>query len=250
MNEQNVECTHGEIAGTRAGCHSHRQGRPGLFFALATIGTGLVFLLEHLGMLGGYAAWQLWPLYLVLAGLMRLVSGVYVHSGRWIFGLVLLGAGGVALAHTTGVAGASWPLIWPASLVVLGVILIGVVVFRVRRPPKRFERSSEGYQRVVLSGRQETCADQEFTEARLEAVLGSYELDLRNARIVGGEAHIYARVVMGGIVLRVSPSWCVRVIGNPVMGSVESKLCSSGEASGPLLLVHADVVMGSIELKN
>jgi hypothetical protein len=104
-------------------CGQRHDGlRCGLFFGGALVVAGVLFLLQHLGMLGGYTAWQFWPLLLVVAGISNLVRRRTI--GGFVWGGLLIGGGGLALAHSLSLVALPWGVIWPIGLVLLGLSLI------------------------------------------------------------------------------------------------------------------------------
>jgi predicted membrane protein len=83
--------------------------------------------------------------------------------------------------------------------------------------------------------------------------MGGCELDLREARMKGGEAVLRARAVMGGIEIRVPEDWSVVVKGTPVMGAFEDST-RAGRSIPPeaaqRLIVEGAVFMGGVEIKH
>ena len=81
------------------------------------------------------------------------------------------------------------------------------------------------------------------------AIMGGYELNLRDADMEGSEMHVDVTAIMGGVEMTVPTTWTVVMQGIPLMGGFENKTAPQGEARKKLF-VHATVIMGGIEFKN
>lgn len=235
-------------------CRRHHRGgaRPGIFFALALVAAGTVFLLDHLGHLGGFTSWQFWPLLLVLLGLSHQVGRAGLGSRIW--GVLLIAGGGLALVHTLGLAAVRWDLIWPVGLVVLGAVVI-FGIFAARRRRKQLAASPVHGSAIgvaVMASRQDRWGDQEFDGGEIKAVMGELEMDLSDAVMKGDEARLRVKVVMGEVRLRVPREWQVLVEGSPTLGEVKDRTRPfPGEAElRPRLVLECDVVMGSLEVSD
>jgi hypothetical protein len=106
---------------------------------------------------------------------------------------------------------------------------------------------------VVLGSREEMMDSQEFEGGDIRCVMGGFNLDMRDAKIMGEEAHLQVRAVMGGIELYVPDHWAIVIRGNPMMGAFENKTRqrpAAKEPDAPRLVVEGSVVMGGVEIKN
>jgi len=245
--------SHAMVCGQRHDRRHHRSGaRHGIVFAITLVSAGVLFLLEHLGQLGGYHAWQFWPAALIVLGISNEVGRVGVGSRIW--GLLLIAGGALGLTHTLGLADVRWDLIWPVGLVALGgAVLFGVLAAR-RHKRMRSKTGEQVSERgvAVMSERKEYWEDQEFDGGAIKAVMGTLDLDLAYARMKGDEAKLMAKVVMGEIKLRVPRDWQIHVEGNPMLGEVKdlTRGGSRGDETRPRLVLDCDVVMGSVEIKD
>lgn len=106
-----------------------RRRSPGATAGIILIVLGMVFLAGQF--LPGFAWWSLWPLVIVIAGVVQIVTpgkegwGV----GRVFDGLVTVTFGFVALAVTTGIVGFGvvWQImaLWPVLLIAIGFDILG-----------------------------------------------------------------------------------------------------------------------------
>ena len=78
-----------------------RPSGGGLFFGGLLVLAGSALLLSHLDLLGGYSAWDFWPLILVLVGIGNLVRS-RSGAGR-VWGVLLMGGGTLAQLHVLAV---------------------------------------------------------------------------------------------------------------------------------------------------
>jgi predicted membrane protein len=227
-----------------------------VFFGIALVLFGALFLLDHLNMLSGYTAWQFWPLMFVLAGVLHLLG--VGPTARRPFGLLLTGIGGVLLAHTLGFIDIHWGLIWPAAIIAVGVYLVFAVATRRWRPPKGGAGGTGGGSgdrvdgHVIMGDTEEQNDSQKFEGGEASAVMGSYELDLSRAEIAGEEADLYAKAVLGSVEVRVPERWRISVKGNPILGAVEDKTRMDPDPpeNRKTLNVHSTAVLGSVEIRN
>ncbi|MBW2276339.1 MAG: hypothetical protein JRF63_02540 [Deltaproteobacteria bacterium] len=249
-------------------CQTNQQRPDGLRAGL-TIGGGLIimgsgFLLNRLGLLGELAAWQVWPAFLVWMGLLKIIVGRSVQHA--IEGVIVIGVGAVAGAHYLGYIHLEWGVIWPVLLIIGGLfIFMGAVRSTRRRSKKRRSPSTGGESEtvsssssfvdgdVVLGSREERIDSEEFEGGEIRCVMGGFNLDLRDARIKGAEAHLQVRAVMGGIELYVPDDWSIVIKGSPMLGAFEDKTRQRRAAEGaeaPRLIIEGSVVMGGVEIRN
>ena len=82
------------------------------------------------------------------------------------------------------------------------------------------------------------------SEMDVTAILGSQELDFREARFPRKTVRIKAFTFMGSIELKLPRGVQISTSGIPILGSIENKVES--DASGPRIEVEGFVVLGSI----
>lgn len=225
--------------------------RAGLFVGGILILTGIAFLLSQLDMLGGLNPWQLWPVILIFLGVVKLF-GPSGHHGL-VEALILIAVGVLFELYYLGIVDLQWRMIWPIGLIAAGSLVFWATLHRLRRPPLRVRSESylDGF--VVLGGREETVATQEFEGGDLFCVMGGFELDFREARMKEDKAVLNVRVIMGGIEMRVPEDWSVIVRGTPIMGGFENKtrrMTGHEETGGQQLIIEGTVIMGGIEIRN
>ncbi|MDJ0954754.1 MAG: hypothetical protein QNJ81_13845 [Acidimicrobiia bacterium] len=118
-----------------------------------------------------------------------------------------------------------------------------------RRIPAFGDEDDDSFSIVAtMEGRQFRSEAASLTTAEVTAFAAGVELDLTGATIERS-ALLDLRVVMGGVDVIVPSSWRVEVAGRSVMGGVGNLTApDAGWGNAPLLVVHADVIMGGVEI--
>jgi predicted membrane protein len=101
----------------------------------------------------------------------------------------------------------------------------------------------------VFSGTVRKVESQSFRGGKAEVVFGSAEIDLRGARLAGGQATLALSAVLGSIIVFVPRSWQVVIQGSPVLGSIESHKGAAEGTPTATLNIQGSAVLGSIEIK-
>lgn len=84
---------------------------------------------------------------------------------------------------------------------------------------------------------------------RVVAIMGSVELDLRQAELPPGVTEITAFVLMGGLEIRVAPGVRLETDGVAIMGGFEDRVHDPGvaPADAPVVRVTGIAIMGGVE---
>ncbi len=248
-----------------------------LVFGVVVIVLGVLFTLDSVGLLdaGRFLRW--WPLVPILYGVARLTG--FNCRQNTLAGAIFTVAGALFLLHDFDVVSFDpWSLFWP-------FVLLGIGFSMVRGSMRRQRLHEPGASRgtgpaggpggafasamglgpassgtgaadatlntfVMWSGLERKVASQEFRGGDVTAVMGGAEIDLRQARLAGGEAVIEVLVLWGGVDLFVPADWRVTVEAMPFMGGIEdSTRLVAGDARGHLV-VKGLVMMGGVEVKN
>jgi hypothetical protein len=101
-----------------------------------------------------------------------------------------------------------------------------------------------------MSGIERKNSSQDFRGGDATAVMGGCDIDLRGARIQGGQAIVDTFALWGGVGLKVPEDWRVSGEVIPLMGGFEDKTKPpAGEAKGHLI-VRGIAIMGGVEVTN
>jgi predicted membrane protein len=262
---------------------------PQLIVGLLIIFVGVVFTLDELGIAPAINYLRYWPLALVLIGVLKMLqardgggafagllftlAGVWLQAEElgiihvriwqvWPLGLVLFGGYLVWQGLTrrdqrpasgSDVAiGASDAL--PGSWSVDPVPVPADTSARAAKPARPAEvagRSTDATMSgvAILGGVSRGNNSRAFRGADLLAIMGGYELDLRQAAI-HGDAVIDLFVMWGGIEIRVPEDWSVSSKIVPVMAGVDDKTRPPQGSREHRLELRGFALMGGVEIKN
>lgn len=178
---------------------------------------GVGFQLSNLN-LWQWNVGQLWPLFIVLAGLLllsgRLGRRERRHRRRHRAIVEMRDApGGSGSAAATG-PGGSW--------------------------------------RAVFANVEERVAAPDFRGGAAESIFGNIELDLRDATLAEGLARLEVNVTFGGLRLRVPPAWRVNLheVHTTFGSAQQSRAEPAPEAAAGELTVAGRVTFGGLEVSN
>jgi hypothetical protein len=237
---------------------------PRLVFGLTVMVLGLLLTLDNLGVIEARNYLRFWPVVLIAMGLSRFLQPPEVCPRGPA--LVWIGVGALFLLNTLGVVRIRQ--LWPLVLLLLG----GSMVWRALTAPSRPRRevvatvvTTAGLDRgepapavtsdpyittfALMGGVTRGSNSQDFRGGEAVAVMGGCEIDLRKARIQGGEAVIDTFALWGGIEIYVPEDWEVVNKGTAVMGGFEDKSRRPAEPKGRLV-VTGFALMGGVEIEN
>lgn len=236
------------------GTSEHSSLNPRLILGALLAVAGTVVLLERSGLLqpGFAASW--WPTGLAGVGFLQLVFADNRPARVLGLFLALLGAAlllanldpGLLDYHTI------WGVAGPVGLIGAGGYLVYRAIF-----PASHREADDVSVLAVLSGQEQKLGSRAFRGGQLTAVMGGFELDLRDADIAPGEeAVLDVLTLMGGGVVRVPKEWSVENRITPCLGGVSVKLDAPERqdylAAGPDKRLRIDglALMGGIEIRN
>ena len=234
------------------GSYAHRQ-LSRLVVGAFIIAVGVFALLDNLNLFDARLVQPFWPLVFVAIGGLRLArlwdTRAAVLSLVWIAVGLAMTANNLGLIHFHV---RDW---WPVLLIAGGLSVIlrgfGSRGARGARSDCRGERLEHGSRieaSAVMSGIVLRNDSQEFQGGEIEAIMGSIEIDLRQASIVG-EARLHLSIVMGGVEIKVPRDWSISVNGTPTLGGIEDKTIPP-MVPGKRLVIDGSVVMGGVEIVN
>jgi predicted membrane protein len=230
------------------------HGVPGMVWGGVLILVGLAFLLDHLGIVNVERLWRFWPMILVFAGVINILS-----RERRFWGMLLLLAGGFLQLNQLGIAHFGWGDFWPLVLIAAGLLIMWGSIGARKNP--RVLSSAGGDPRttlneaVVFGGLERRMTSQDFQGGYVTAIFGGIELDLTEANMVASEATLAITAIFGGVEVRVPPTWQVAFRGAPIFGGVEDKT-RTARADDPAnpnpktLVITGAVIFGGLEIKN
>ena len=228
---------------------SDNKNQSRIFWGLLLIvGGALLFFAQMDWWSFGRMVGRFWPVIFILLGISMLVSNNFKNVGSGIF-FILFGT--FFLLVKWDVLHDVSRYIWPLAIIAAGLwILLRPAV---RRDKKKIPELSGDDLAInqVFSGTVRKIESQSFRGGTAEVVFGSAEIDLRNAKLAGGQATLALSAVFGGIEVLVPRDWEVVLEGSPVLGSIESRKAALSETGKTgTLNVKGSAVFGSIEIKD
>lgn len=251
---------------------------PRVVAGFVLIALGILFTLDSFGLVDAGSIGDYWPLFLVVPGFVSFVWPRKNADRFW--GAVLMGVGTLLLLRNLDIIWIRFRHIWPAVLVAFGIYLIWRAL-EARRSPDGdpggaigqrahdgaiagFEGTRElreppvtGGDRLeefaMFGGGDRMIRSQAFRGGTVTAIMGGFDIDLREADIAGDAARIEVFVMMGGIDLKVPENWTVVLDVTPFMGGADYRPGSRrAPADKPpkVLTVSGFVFMGGVDVKH
>lgn len=238
-----------------------------IIVGLIIVAVGVFLLLERLDVEIGFNPLDFWPLIIAAIGLSKLVQPRC--SGDIFWGIVLVGIGTLFQLNNLGYINFWFDDLWPIMIIILGFYILRGSVFRSHGKGRyhvhcktgdndgtvMFSERKQDYSSdhvnvsTVMGGVEYIITSKQFKGGKASAVMGSVELDFRDAALGADEVVLVADSVMGSVEMRVPREWEVVVQGTPFMGAMEDKTVTPPNG-GKKFIVKGSVVMGSIEVKN
>jgi len=221
--------------------------------ALVLIVIGALFLLDNLHLVYFHDVARYWPVVLIAVGLVKLVDSAR-QTGR-VWGGITLGLGALLLAQSLGYLDVNvWDL-WPVLLIGAGIaMLVGKL-----GPHEHFKKAGKNVtagslnESAVFGGGKRNITTPDFQGGEISAVFGGFELDLRNAAILGESATLEINAVFGGVELRVPEHWHVELRGTGVFGAFSDETRHPSPAEFPVIkrfILTGSAVFGGVVVKN
>ncbi|MBN2085671.1 MAG: hypothetical protein JW748_10660 [Anaerolineales bacterium] len=211
---------------------------------LLVVGAGL--LADQLYPALEFGQWlgKLWPLAVILLGLIVLLT----RSSTWMGGIIILVFGGFLQLVALGVMGEDvWGLLFPALLILAGVL----VIFRLGRPSVSAGQSADALDHfVIFSGLEIRPRIGKFRGGSVTAVFGGSDIDLRDSILAPEGARLELTAAFGGIDLIIPPDWRLDIDGIPLFGGWSNNTVPSSSTEGPVLTVRCLAMFGGIDIKN
>jgi hypothetical protein len=205
--------------------------------------------LDRFGLINIDNLWNLWPLFFVIPGAIKLISARSSSDRIWGGFLVLLGS--VLILHEYHRFPYGWNYLWPLFLVVAGLLLMWQA-YQNKRDGVSFSGEDDVRVFSVFGGSDQHINSQHFRGGQLLAVFGGYQLDLTQAEIEGAQAVLDATSVFGGGEIHVPRHWNVAIRGIGIFGGYgdETGKIPADPGKPPKTLVVKGVAMfGGVTVK-
>lgn len=142
-----------------------------------------------------------------------------------------------------------WKLFLPVILIIIGVSII----FKDRRVTmikQATPNTTDGkvpYYSAFFAGATPNCVNQEFEGAKVTAMFGGIDLNLRNA-IILKDCVIDCTAILGGVDIFMPPNVKVIFNSNPILGGCENKFISSTDVNAPIVTINSTCILGGIDI--
>lgn len=238
---------------------------PRLVFGLAVMGVGALLTLDNLGVLDARPFLRFWPVALIGIGVAKLAQPR--EAGQRTSGFIWLSLGVAFLLSSLGLI--ALDQLWPLALLVVGASMVFRAVAkrpgpsraaRVRRalvesggpggdaaPSKAPDSVIRSF--AVMGGVSRGTNSEDFQGGEAVAIMGGCEIDLRKARMRGGDAVMDTLAIWGGIDIYVPEDWEVVNKGFALMGGFGDQTKRPTEPRGRLVVTGL-AIMGGVEISN
>jgi predicted membrane protein len=246
----------------RARHHWHDSFQQGIIWGAVICAIGVILLLDHMGIVSADRLWRFWPLLIIFAGVVNLVS----QAGRRAWGGLLIVVGTLFQLDSLGMIRFHWGDLWPLAIIAAGVMMIwGSIESRKVRDKVRDSVSAAGGDpstvnamnaTAVFGGIERRISVRDFRGGRVSAVFGGIELDFRDADIDGNEAVLEVNAIFGGAEIRVPDNWKVEQRGQTLFGGYTDTTrlsAAAADANAPskkTLLITGSILFGGVEVTN
>ena len=230
--------------------------RSRVVFGAFIIVVGLFALLDNLHLFDSHLVQPFWPLIFVALGALKLAQAR--RGNHLIVGGALVALGAGMTMQNLGLIHFEWRQLWPVALILVGLNVISksfhvrgeaaLLAARRGQHDERFEHGSRIDASATMSGIVLKNDSQDFTGGEINAVMGSVEIDLRQAAIAT-EAVLHLSIIMGGVEIKVPRDWSISVNGSPMLGGIEDKTVPP-MTPGKRLVIEGSVIMGGVEISN
>ena len=244
---------------------SSQRGSARIIFGLVVILVGVLALLDKMGLFELRLLASLWPLALVVAGVLQLVQRRQDPSSgsSRLLSLGLIVVGSLMTLSKLGYIHFQLRDWWPALLIGVGLL----VVLRGMRPgADEASRGMAADGMLGLAGAPQKNRDallratgalsghvirndsQAFRGGEVDAFMAGVEIDLRQASIET-DAVLNVFAMWGGITIKVPLDWSVQVNAVALMGGVDDKTVPPMNP-GKRLRIEGYAIMGGVEIRN
>jgi hypothetical protein len=216
--------------------------------AVILIAVGAIFLLNNLHLFPGRDVWEYWPVALMIAGAFK-VADSPDPKGRALGGILLVG-GGVVLASNLGLIPVDPGDLWPLAIIAVGVFMLMNRTGLSWGGKYTTNLQSEA---AVFGGGKRKINSADFKFAKFDAVFGGFEIDFREANIMGDSATVEIHAVFGGAEVRIPTNWSAVVQAAGVFGAFTDNSTQPNLASTPnfkRLYFKGAAVFGGVNIKN
>jgi predicted membrane protein len=225
-----------------------------LTFGLLIAAAGVILLLDQQGIIDANRVFQyFWPILCISFGLVNL----FQTGGRRIWGIIALVIGILLVFDNLGFARIGFHTIWPVIIIAPHSNPLSGQADSLRERLNQWRGSdssgSDFNQIAIFGGFKRRFTAKNFRGGSVMAVMGGYEIDLRQAGIEGDSATIDATSIMGGGEIKVPDNWRISIDGIGIFGAYVDEthqLPATDATPQKHLIVKGIAFMGGVVIKN
>ncbi len=182
-----------------------------------------------------------WTLFIIIPSLVGLWEKEFFGN---IIGL-LIGVSLLSASQGWISYGTIAKLIFPVTLVIIGISIIIKESFK-NNELKKIKIDESNPITAIFSSQRITPTN-EYKGNNVEAIFGSIELDLREAKI-NKESLIKISAIFGGVTVLLPTDVCVKVTRTAIFGGIDNKV-KEKEDKKKTIYIDATAVFGGVEIK-
>jgi len=220
------------------------QMNSALFGGVVVILVGVFLLLEQFGVIPRH--WfSFWGFVLFVLGLFQLIQATRWGSRLW--GLFLLASGAALELDHLGITELHLERTWPVFIIAMGLVIL---VHAMERPASTVGSLSPHLHLFsCMGGGEYRIQAKNFRGGSATAIMGGFDIDLRDADIEGDAATMTISAFLGGGVIRVPENWGVQMRGSSIMGGNSMKVREGGKID-KTLIIEGMSLLGGFEVRN
>ena len=238
-----------------------------MVLGLLVVVVGLLFLIDNLGWIDLDVRRLVVPAALLVAGVLKLTQ-TRTNSGN-VVGVVLVCVGSIGILRGIGFLAFEWRDLWPVAMIAAGI----AIVYKASNAANGSGSSDKAaaYQDFkapdggsgtpgvhgddqlvnvtsVMGASNRRVSTPDFRGGEVTAILGSSDLDLRQASI-NGEAVLNVFSFLGGITIKVPVDWVIVMEGTAILGGYEEKTAPP-TGNQKRMIVRGYAILGGLEVRN
>ncbi len=215
--------------------------------------TGLFYLLYNFNALPFVV-----PSYVFSWQMAVILTGVYFLYKSFFKGMLVIAIGTYFILPLTGIMQpVDIEKIWPALLILLGVIILFGSGFKKKNKKNTTDMKTSVNEELfeittIMGGDSRQLSSYDFKGGKITAIMGGVELDMTNCYLSKEGCIIDLSVVMGGVSLKISREWNIQSEITPIMSGIEDEDQYSDNVHidpAATIILRGSVVMGGIEIK-
>ncbi len=207
-----------------------------ILFGLLIVALGVIFLGNSLDIWDidvFFKGW--WTLFILIPSIFGLFNKDFISSLIGIIVSILL----LLVCNDY----MNWHMF--SEILISSILIIIGISFIFKPKIKKISRSGESEEYIGIFSSNEVSIDDTFKGAKVVAVFGGVDLDLRDAKIEE-DIVIDCVTIFGGIDIRLPKNVKVKTNGVPIFGGIED---NSKKGDGPTVVINYVCIFAGIDLK-